>query len=666
MSTIIANINFLASLGIVNQDEFVAAFGDMTTFDAYCREIGYSWEIDENNNIILYSPKNKEIDSGVSVLITEEPNIVVTEGEEAYTIEAIGNGTVKLYADDIEVSNPVVFNREDEAQEITFTATAQEDGKLISDAVEEDITIPAKLPVTDTPVITITPSDASYEISAQGSGVVKLYADGVQVSNPYVVTRTNEDQEFIFTATAKAEGHVISEEAEEEVVVPALPITDTPVISYDSATFTVNVTGNGTVLAYVDGVQTQMPHTFTQGESEQTYVVTATAQEAHKQISAVATMSCVVPAAMKKNYMKLSALGDGDITINIPSQIDTSYATSLSYSKDGSNWTETLVDNTAQTITIPVSNGDEVYLKGIANQWGAYVNWSRYNTNINSTANINASGNAMSLLYGDDFTDKTSFQANSTYNLYGLFVVNEHLVDAGQLELPATTLAENCYSDMFSHCSKLTSAPALPATPLAKSCYNGMFDHCTSLTAAPALPATTLTQSCYGSMFNGCTSLTSAPALPATTLAFECCNSMFNGCTSLTSAPALPATTLAEYCYRYMFSGCTSLTSAPALPATTLKNSCYNQMFRGCSSLTTAPALPATTLAQECYSSMFNGCSKLNNITMLATDISASQCLRDWVTGVAATGTFTKAAAMTTLPSGASGIPANWTVVDAA
>lgn len=137
---------------------------------------------------------------------------------------------------------------------------------------------------------------------------------------------------------------------------------------------------------------------------------------------------------------------------------------------------------------------------------------------------------------------------------------------------------------------------------------------------------------------------------------------LFFGCSDLTTAPALPATTLAEYCYGGMFRGCTSLTAAPALPATTLANYCYDSMFLGCSKLTTAPALPATSLAENCYNQMFYGCSKLNSITMLATNISANDCLGNWVNGVATTGTFTKAEAMNSLPTGASGIPEGWAV----
>ena len=86
-----------------------------------------------------------------------------------------------------------------------------------------------------------------------------------------------------------------------------------------------------------------------------------------------------------------------------------------------------------------------------------------------------------------------------------------------------------------------------------------MFYNCKSLTTAPKLPATTLADGCYSEMLSGCTSLTKAPELPATTLTAGCYSNMFDGCTSLTKAPELPATRLANICYYGMFSDCKSL-----------------------------------------------------------------------------------------------------------
>jgi len=70
-------------------------------------------------------------------------------------------------------------------------------------------------------------------------------------------------------------------------------------------------------------------------------------------------------------------------------------------------------------------------------------------------------------------------------------------------------------------------------------------------------------------------------------------------------------------------------------------------------------------LASACYQQMFYGCTSLTSIKCLATDVSASDCTSNWVDGVAASGTFTKAASMSSWSTGNNGIPSGWTVVDA-
>ena len=113
-----------------------------------------------------------------------------------------------------------------------------------------------------------------------------------------------------------------------------------------------------------------------------------------------------------------------------------------------------------------------------------------------------------------------------------------------------------------------------------------------------------------------------------------------------------------------LFWKATKLTSAENLimPATTLTGGCYREMFNGCTSLTTAPVLPATTLIGHCYFWMFQGCTSLNYIKCLATDISARYCTDGWVSSVASTGTFVKAASMNDWGTGKNGIPNNWTI----
>jgi len=328
-------------------------------------------------------------------------------------------------------------------------------------------------------------------------------------------------------------------------------------------------------------------------------------------------------------YLTFEALESGTFTLTIGSGVTTGDVVSVSYSLDnGETWTTTNnVDGQKVTITTPTVNaGDEVLWKGntnrMANNYDANQNSA---STFSSTANFNARGNVMSLLYGDEFKDKVSL-SGKTYCFYSLFYNTGKLVNGKNISLPATTLEERCYDSMFQGCESLTTAPELPATTLTQICYQHMFYGCTNLTTAPELPATTLRQYCYSSMFYDCTSLTTAPELPATTLAQYCYYRMFWGCTSLTTAPILPAKTLADDCYNDMFEGCTSLTTAPVLPATTLVSGCYAYMFRGCTNLTTAPELPANTLAQYCYRYMFSNCTSLTTAPQLPVTTLAHTC----------------------------------------
>ena len=348
-------------------------------------------------------------------------------------------------------------------------------------------------------------------------------------------------------------------------------------------------------------------------------------------------------------YTTFEALEDGTFSFRKKGTGD-----DIQYSKDnGATWTSLSSGETVSVVT-----GDNVMWKStITPSYDGIGNFS-------SSKKFNVYGNTMSLLYGDDFKGQTSLEGKD-YAFNRLFDRCYRLIDTSNLILPATTLAEFCYTKMFNGCTNLTTAFELPATTLVKGCYNGTFSGCTSLTIAPELPATTLAEACYGNIFAYCSGLTTSPELPVTILADMCYVNMFKGCTNLTTAPELPATTLTYSCYYGMFEGCTNLTTAPELPATTLVKSCYQYMFRSCINLTTAPELPSTVLDNDCYDRMFKGCTSLNHIKMLATDISYSNCLNDWVGGVSSTGTFVKHPDMTSLPTGTSGIPNGWTVEDA-
>ena len=121
----------------------------------------------------------------------------------------------------------------------------------------------------------------------------------------------------------------------------------------------------------------------------------------------------------------------------------------------------------------------------------------------------------------------------------------------------------------------------------------------------------------------------------------------FNNCVKMIDASnlILPAIGLSEFCYQGMFANCTGLTSGtPVFSATELVTGCYNYLFyqsRNVSRITCLGLNPtATTSAAN------------SNVFYITHSVSS-------------TGTFIKNPNATNWRRDGSGIPSNWTVVDA-
>lgn len=243
-----------------------------------------------------------------------------------------------------------------------------------------------------------------------------------------------------------------------------------------------------------------------------------------------------------REYLTFEVVEAGTVTIKKSSS---SNYRALSYSTDdGSTWTSLTTSTTAQQLGGELSAGDKVLVKS---NLGDYT--SSVQIVFGGTARINVYGNIMSMVYGDNFKNKTILPYNKIFG--ALFWNHTGILSAQNLVLPSDTLTNSCYFDMFKSCTNLTTAPELPATTLAYGCYEGMFKNCSSLVSAPSLPATTLAKSCYIFMFQNCTSLTRAPELTATTLADFCYATMFNGCTNLNYIKCLATDMSAENCTQY-------------------------------------------------------------------------------------------------------------------
>ena len=112
-----------------------------------------------------------------------------------------------------------------------------------------------------------------------------------------------------------------------------------------------------------------------------------------------------------------------------------------------------------------------------------------------------------------------------------------------------------------------------------------------------------------------------------------------------------------------MFSGCYSLEKPPKLPSY-VNDTDYSYMFEYCEKMEAAPDIPYSQLPSGKFQGMFSDCTKLNYVKCLATQV-WQNATTAWLSNVASTGTFVKSPNMSSWPSGVSGIPSGWTVVDA-
>lgn len=205
------------------------------------------------------------------------------------------------------------------------------------------------------------------------------------------------------------------------------------------------------------------------------------------------------------NYLRFVSKGSGTFTFTPGARAASGNV--ISYSLDsGSTWVSA---NTTPT----VQSGDVVYIKG-ENMGLSTAGIGTFS----STANFDVEGNVMSLLYGDSFDNEVSLSGKNCAFM-NLFSGCTTVINADKMELPATTLSQNCYTNMFNRAVNLASPPSLTAaTTLAVGCYFNMFYNQTANTAFTVnesyfLPAETLVQDCYRQMFFNCRNLDKVTSL---------------------------------------------------------------------------------------------------------------------------------------------------------
>lgn len=339
----------------------------------------------------------------------------------------------------------------------------------------------------------------------------------------------------------------------------------------------------------------------------------------------------------------------------------------LSYDLGVEDWTN--YDGSS----LDLSKDDMVYFKGARSDCNCSGNTQLFTSTNNKVCYI---GGKIGSLLADDST----LAANAFRGAFS----RKNTIDTGNngcdTEKPTTiTVSPSTPSDYVDWIDIDSNDPLILPATTAANCYMDMFLGCISLTSAPNLPATELADKCYFRMFHSCFGLTSMPSFPSvvtmsgSTTRRRYCYQMFQNCTGITALeePLFVGvgSTLQRGCFEDMFAHCTSLTSVipGLLPASTLAADCYRGMFQD-TRFTTAPDLLAETLVAECYRFMFSGCTNLKNIKCLATQNLGNGYTTNWVGNNGTVNipnnsecTFVRAGT-TAWPSGAHGIPNNWTV----
>ena len=181
-------------------------------------------------------------------------------------------------------------------------------------------------------------------------------------------------------------------------------------------------------------------------------------------------------------YVTFKANGEQKFMMNAANNYT---ITGLQYSVNNGKWQDVVK---GKGVTFGGTHGD-LRLRG-TNTNGTAINVSQ-NSNItftNRTVNVACTGDIRTLLNWEKYKTVDTKNAKFCYLFDGCSVLTS------APELPATTLAEDCYHGMFWYCTNLESAPELPATTLMKDCYNLMFGYCEKLSTVTMLaPSTEIT-----------------------------------------------------------------------------------------------------------------------------------------------------------------------------
>lgn len=336
-------------------------------------------------------------------------------------------------------------------------------------------------------------------------------------------------------------------------------------------------------------------------------------------------------------YLTIESLVDNNV-IKWKNSSSSGVLKHIYYSTDGDIWRGEFSSYNGATLAT-LNTGDKLYLKAdhITGSWNDHCMFT-------ASGQYNVYGNLLSLIYMDEFADKSSIDSTEcfiqTFN-------STPVVSAENLVIPITAVPDSGLRELFISCTSLVSADISYIQSAGKYSMMNMFKGCTSLESIK-LPSSELTLNTYAfyNAFNGCSNLATDIVLTLSGGYSSVCQTMFSGCTSLKKV-TLNITSTADLgvgsAFNRMFYGCTGLENAyfNFYGNLTGTGSTCKEMFSGCSSLSYIKAMP-------------------KNINFSGPGSSLPTC--NWVSGVAANGTFVKNSQATWNKTGTNGVPSGWSV----
>ena len=237
------------------------------------------------------------VEGGSEPVVAEAPVFAM---DENYTITATCANDYVAFINGVQVTLPYTVEQTYEEQTIVVSGYGFGEGMNDSETVEQTFVIPAKeMPVAEAPVFAM---DENFVITATCANDYKAYVNGVEVTLPYTIEQTEEEQTIVVTGYGYGENMQNSETVEQTFTVPAkqvVPVvTPAPEVSYEVTAdgVVVTATGEGTVVLYVDGEEVENPYTAPRLDEDYDIVVYATAQVDGQEMGISAEMTITVPA----------------------------------------------------------------------------------------------------------------------------------------------------------------------------------------------------------------------------------------------------------------------------------------------------------------------------------------------------------------------------------